>query len=124
MNIKQNRRRFLESVGFTAATVGSSWSTFARAAEDKNAPDLIVINAKVTTMDSSQPKAEAFAVLGDRFQAVGSTTDMKALAGPKTKIYDAKGMMVTPTFNDTHQHFVQHAPKAVFVAPPVHVTTQ
>src|SRR5882757_4942367 len=104
MSIRQNRRTFLESVGFTTATVGSTWATFARAVENKRYPDLVVINAKITTMDPVMPKAEAFAVLGDRFLAVGSTTDMKSLAGPKTRIYDAKGMMVTPGFVDTHNH--------------------
>ena len=44
--------------------------------------------------DKATPKAEAFAVLGDRFLAVGSTTDIKALAGPKTRIYDAKGAVL------------------------------
>jgi len=104
MSIRQNRRTFLESVGFTTATVGSTWATFARAVENKRYPDLVVINAKITTMDPVMPKAEAFAVLGDRFLAVGSTTDMKSLAGPKTRIHDAKGMMVTPGFADTHNH--------------------
>ncbi len=104
MSLMQNRRTFLESVGFTTATVGSNWSTFAQALESKAAPDLIVINAKVTTMDPANPKAEAFAVLADRFIAVGSTTDMKALGGPKTRTYDAKGMMITPAFGDTHNH--------------------
>jgi predicted amidohydrolase YtcJ len=104
MNLLKNRRSFLESVGFTAATVGSGWASFAQAAENKAAPDLIVINAKVTTMDPAQPRAEGFAVLKDRFLAVGSTTEMKALAGPKTRVYDAKGMMVTPAFADTHNH--------------------
>ncbi len=105
MSIRQSRRTFLESTGFGAtALMGSSWLDFARAAENKGAPDLIVINAKVTTMDSAMPKAEAFAILGDRFVAVGSTTDMKSLAGPRTRIYDAKGMMITPTFFDTHGH--------------------
>ncbi len=104
VSIKRNRRAFLEAAGFTAATVGSTWSSFARAAEDKKDPDLIVINAKVTTMDTAKPRAEAFAVLGDRFLAVGATTDIKSLAGPRTRVYDAKGMMVTPTFTDTHNH--------------------
>src|ERR1700685_3652925 len=105
MTIKQSRRRFLESIGFGgAALMGSSWVTTARAAGDDARPDLVVINAKVATMDPAQPAAEAFAVKGGRFLAVGGTADMKALAGPKTRTYDAKGMMITPGFNDTHNH--------------------
>jgi predicted amidohydrolase YtcJ len=102
MSILKSRRAFLETSGFTAATVmGSSWGAWA---EDKAPPDLIVINAKVTTMDAAMPMAQAFAVRGDRFIAVGSTTDMKSLAGPRTRTYDAKGMFITPGFIDTHNH--------------------
>jgi len=105
MTIARSRRQFLETAGFSAATLmGSSWLAAAKAAEDKVPPDLIVINAKVATMDSAQPMAQAFAIQGDRFVAVGSTTDIKSLAGPKTRIYDAKGMFICPGFTDTHNH--------------------
>ncbi len=105
MSIAKSRRQFLEATGFgTAALMGSSWLSAARAAADNPPPDLVVINAKVTTMDPATPAAEAFAVRAGRFLAVGNTADMKSLAGPKTRTYDAKGMMVVPGFNDTHNH--------------------
>ena len=44
-------------------------------------PDLIVINAKVYTVDPAAPRAEAFAVKGGRFIAVGTNAEIKALAG-------------------------------------------
>jgi predicted amidohydrolase YtcJ len=103
MSIYKSRRAFLETTGFSAVA-GSSFLSFAHAAELDSTPDLIVINAKVTTMDPAKPRAEAFAVKGDRFLAVGSTTDMKSLAGPRTRTYDAKGMFITPGFIDTHNH--------------------
>jgi predicted amidohydrolase YtcJ len=91
--------------GFTAATLGgASWSAMAQTLAAGGPPDLIVINAKVTTMDRGQPSAQAFAIKGDRFVAVGSTTDIKSLAGPRTRTYDAKGMFITPGFVDTHNH--------------------
>ena len=103
MTILKSRRAFLETSGFTAAAVmGSSWGAWA---DDEAAPpDLVVINAKITTMDRGKPRAQAFAVRAGRFTAVGSTTDIKSLAGPKTRIYDAKGMLITPGFVDTHNH--------------------
>jgi predicted amidohydrolase YtcJ len=70
---------------------------------DPQEPDLIVYNAKVHTVDSGLPKAEAFAVRAGRFVAVGSN-DIKSLAGRKTESFDAKGMMVVPGFIDTHNH--------------------
>ena len=67
-------------------------------------PDLIVVNARVYTVDPSQPTAEAFAVKGDRFIAVGSTSDIRNLATPRTRVIDAGRMTVTPGFIDTHCH--------------------
>ena len=68
--------------------------------------DLIVINAAVYTMDPRAPRAEAFAVSGGRFVAVGSTSDVRNLAGKNTRIFDAKGMTVVPGFIDCHCHAV------------------
>jgi predicted amidohydrolase YtcJ len=67
-------------------------------------PDLIVVNAKVYTMDSRAPRAEAFAVSGGRFVAVGSSSDVRNLAGKNTQTFDAKGMTVVPGFIDCHNH--------------------
>jgi predicted amidohydrolase YtcJ len=67
-------------------------------------PDLVVINAKVYTMDSAVPRAEAFAVSGGRFVAVGRSSDIKALAGKRTQTFDAKQMTVVPGFIDCHNH--------------------
>jgi predicted amidohydrolase YtcJ len=70
---------------------------------DPQEPDLIVHNARVHTVDDALPKATAFAVRAGRFVAVGGN-DIKSLASRKTQIIDAKGMMVTPGFIDTHNH--------------------
>jgi hypothetical protein len=67
-------------------------------------PDLVVYNARVYTMDRNLPRAEAFAVAGSRFVAVGGTAEMRALAGAQTRIFDAKGMTVVPGFTDAHNH--------------------
>lgn len=67
-------------------------------------PDRIYVDALVWTGDAAQPAAEAFAVRGDRFVAVGSTEDLRALAGPGTEITDLGGRRVVPGFNDAHWH--------------------
>jgi predicted amidohydrolase YtcJ len=71
---------------------------------DAQDADLVVTNAKVYTVDSAVPRAEAFAVKGNRFLAVGSTAEIKALAGKSTQTYDAKGMTIVPGFTDCHNH--------------------
>ena len=68
--------------------------------------DLIVINAKVRTMDANKSTAEAFAVLGNRIVAVGTNSEIRALAGANTKTIDAGGKLVIPGFNDSHVHFL------------------
>ncbi len=67
-------------------------------------PALIVVNARVWTVDDALPRAQAFAVQNGRFTAVGSNADIRALAGPATQVIDAAGMTVTPGFIDTHSH--------------------
>src|SRR5262245_62056141 len=67
-------------------------------------PDIIVVNAKVYTMDARVPRADAFAVTNGRFTVVGSTADIKGLARKNTQIFDARGMTVVPGFIDCHNH--------------------
>ena len=68
------------------------------------APDLIVVNANIYTVDDNLPRTEAFAVKDGRFLAVGSSADIRNLAGPGTEVLDAEGMTVTPGFIDAHMH--------------------
>lgn len=69
------------------------------------APDLILYNAKVHTVDDAQPSAEAVAIAGDRIVAVGSDAAVRKLAGSNTRTLDLQGAMVLPGFNDAHTHF-------------------
>lgn len=66
--------------------------------------DLVVLNANVITVDDARPRAEAFAVSGGRFVAVGTTADIRALVGDATEVIDARGKTVTPGFIDAHMH--------------------
>ncbi|MDO6965473.1 amidohydrolase [Rhizobium alvei] len=66
--------------------------------------DLILINGNIVTMDPLTPAVAALAVAGGRIVALGSTEEMKALAGPQTRVVDAGGRLVLPGFQDTHIH--------------------
>jgi len=70
------------------------------------AADLIITNAKVWTVDSELPNAQAVAVLGGRIVAVGSNAEIDAWRGPSTHVIDAGGKLLLPGFNDAHVHFV------------------
>src|SRR2546421_11986895 len=76
-------------------------------ADDKGfAPDLLIINANVQTMDPRQPAAQAVAISGNRIVAVGTTKELRKLAGARTRIIDAHGQLLLPGFNDAHVHFL------------------
>ena len=86
-----------------AGVVGGPWLGAAAAADGANT-DLVVFNAKVYTVDTQAPKAEAFAVKGGRFAAVGSNADIRALIGKGTQTFDARQMTIVPGFIDCHNH--------------------
>jgi predicted amidohydrolase YtcJ len=75
-------------------------------AESKPSADLIIINAKIWTVDKAHPTAQAVAVLGDRIVAVGSGAEIEAWRGPATHVVDAGGKLLVPGFDDAHVHFV------------------
>ncbi len=106
---KFSRRKFIgSSTALATAGVGlptqSILAATAPAPLQLAAPDYVVLNAQVLTVDSDQPNAEAFAVKGNRFIAVGSSSDIRNLAASRTEIIDAEGMTITPGFIDAHSH--------------------
>jgi len=102
--LRNSRRDFLGLVGAgLGGFAGGPWLSAVKAADAQNA-DLVVFNAKVYTVDSGVPKAEAFAVKAGRFTAVGSNSDIKALIAKGTQTFDARQMTIVPGFIDCHNH--------------------
>ncbi|OJF92105.1 amidohydrolase [Pararhizobium antarcticum] len=66
--------------------------------------DLIIVNARVLTLDDDNRTAEAIAVAGDRIVAVGTRSVVEALAGAQTQVIDAHGGSVLPGFSENHMH--------------------
>lgn len=62
--------------------------------------DLVIENANVLTMDGSLPQTTAFAVTSGRIAAVGSEVS----EAPARRTINARGLTVTPGFNDAHCH--------------------
>jgi predicted amidohydrolase YtcJ len=67
-------------------------------------PDIIYHNASIITMSPDHPTAQAVAIRGDRFAAVGSNADILKTAGPHTQKVDLAGKCVVPGIIETHVH--------------------
>ena len=66
--------------------------------------DLVVVNAKVLTVDANDTQAEAVAIRGNTFAAVGTTAAIRKMAGPGTRVIDAGGRTVVPGLIESHVH--------------------
>src|SRR5262245_52666726 len=71
------------------------------------APDLILANGKVITVDDRFSIAQAIAIKGDRIIAVGSNSEIVPLAGPRTRRIDLRGRAVIPGLIDNHMHLLR-----------------
>lgn len=65
---------------------------------------LVLYNGNFLTMDQANPRAQAVAIAGGRFIAVGGNDDVLALAGAGTRKVNLEGRTVTPGFIDAHSH--------------------
>jgi predicted amidohydrolase YtcJ len=101
---KYTRGEFLGLAGLAAGAIATGVRADAAAADDAREAELAVLNGRVFTVDEAQPRAEAFAVRGGRFMAVGSTADIRNLVTSRTTVIDAAGRTVTPGFIDAHSH--------------------
>jgi hypothetical protein len=73
----------------------------------ETAPDIVLFNGKIITVDDRFSIAQAVAIRGDRFTAVGTNQEITKLAGPNTRRIDLRGRAVTPGFIDNHAHFME-----------------
>lgn len=69
--------------------------------------DMIVRNARITTLDRDNPSATALAVAGGNLLAVGNDAEVMAHATSRTRIIDAGGRRLIPGLNDSHLHLIR-----------------
>ncbi|HXV19598.1 MAG TPA: amidohydrolase [Desulfuromonadales bacterium] len=70
------------------------------------APELILHNGAITTLDDSHPQVSAVAITGGRITATGGE-ELLAAADDKTQRIDLKGRRVIPGLNDSHIHVIR-----------------
>jgi len=66
--------------------------------------DIVLRNGKILTVDEGFSIAQAVAITGNKFAAVGQDADVMKQAGPNTQVIDLKGRTVIPGLIDTHLH--------------------
>ncbi len=71
------------------------------------APDLVIRNARIATLDPARPEVEAVVMRGGRFLAVGSDAEIMASAGGNTQVIDAAGRRAIPGLIDSHIHVIR-----------------
>jgi predicted amidohydrolase YtcJ len=78
-------------------------------AAQQAAPDLILSNGKIITVDERFTIAQAVAIRGNRIVAVGANAEIAQLAGPNTRTVDLRGRAVIPGLIDNHMHLLRAA---------------
>ena len=68
--------------------------------------DLILVNGRIHTVDDSRPIVSALAVRNGRILFAGSDTEVRALAGTRTRVIDVGGGTVIPGMVDAHAHLL------------------
>ncbi len=76
------------------------------------APDLLLYNGNVLTLDRASRRAGAVAVRAGRIVAVGESAALLAEAAPDTRRVDLAGRAVLPGFCDAHPHADREGLKA------------
>ena len=70
---------------------------------------LLLVNARVLTLDPALPRAESVAIAGDTVLAVGNYADLCQFRHSRTAVIDCRGHTLIPGLNDAHCHLLATA---------------
>jgi len=90
-------------VSITAALLIGALPAFSQA------PDTVLLNGKILTVDDQFSTREALAMRDGRITALGRTPDIRKLAAPQTRVIDLEGRTVIPGLIDSHMHAIRAA---------------
>ncbi|WP_205514016.1 amidohydrolase [Longitalea arenae] len=69
--------------------------------------DLIIINGKITTLDTARREVAAVAITKNRITATGTNPEILKWKGKTTKVIDAHNNRVIPGLFDSHLHVIR-----------------
>ena len=87
-----------------ATDAPSSTRTPIETTESRLVADVVYTNGRIYTVNETQPWAEAVAIKDGAFIAVGSSSDVMAVQGNSTVVFDLNGQFAMPGLHDTHVH--------------------
>jgi hypothetical protein len=90
-----------------AGTLAAILFLYALSLAQGPAPDLILSNGKIITVDERFSIAQVVAIKDDRIAAVGTNADVARLAGSNTRRIDLRGRSVIPGLIDNHMHLLR-----------------
>jgi predicted amidohydrolase YtcJ len=100
------RRHLLQAASAMGLTVLAG-PVASQSSKDRAAPDTIVHNARITTMDPALPQADAIAIKDGRVLRVGAAREILPLADSRTLVVDASQRRVIPGLTDSHTHVIR-----------------
>ncbi|HEX4591021.1 MAG TPA: amidohydrolase family protein, partial [Gemmataceae bacterium] len=106
----------ITTIAAVACLVTAILATGKAASSGAGPADLILVNGKLWTVDKARPEAQALGVWRDRILLVGSDAEVRAMAGPATKVIDLHGRRVVPGFYDSHVHLLGSGQRLAQVA--------
>ncbi len=108
--------------------VSDSFAQVAPEVAQQGYADTIFIDGKVVSMDDRSISTDvgniyqAIAIKGDRIMKLGTTSQVRAMAGPNTTVLDLEGKTLIPGIIESHSHMyggaVQHLGRLGFQYPP------
>jgi predicted amidohydrolase YtcJ len=93
-------KEILAVIGVTMLLAAPAWSQQA---------DIVLIDGRIVTLDDQFPTREALAIRDGRIIALGTTAEVRKLAGAKSRVIDLKGHTVIPGLIDSHMHAIRAA---------------
>jgi predicted amidohydrolase YtcJ len=82
---------------------------FAALGAEAQSPELVLLDAKIVTGDTQSSLHEALAIRDGKIAALGSTAEIRRLAGAATRVIELDGRTVIPGLIDSHLHAVRAA---------------
>jgi predicted amidohydrolase YtcJ len=89
----------------TSAVVIAFLTLFGISPVCAQSPDTILIDGKIVTYDAAP--AQALSVRDGKIAAIGTTAEIRATAGPSTRVIDLGGRTVIPGLIDSHIHAIR-----------------